>query len=222
MNLADSITAELQAWLATGGELSAWTPSLTGVYPGRTTKTRNINIESIIRSAKMNTSLFSAKGNERVQEEASSAHLSRFQAEVKRIVLASRKNVSDRFNRPFALYGKQSKATISYVGTNLAINLGTLDPSHNATYQCATAQRKITQLLRLRDIVIGHSHDELLLGIFVPTRELTPAQEGQLDAYTTELEFAAKNSHVGFEVVYGSEGISESAMPFAKRILADA
>lgn len=222
INLADTITSDLQAWLITNGPLDTWQPHLSGVYPGRITDTRNISIDAIIRSAKMNTSLFSAKGNERIQDEPNSVHLNNFQAEIKRIVLASRKNMSDRFNRPFSLYGKQSKATISYVGTNLAVNFSALDATSNATYQCATAQRKIVQLLRLREVEIGHKYDELLLGVFVPARSLTATQEDHLDAYTTELEFAAKSAHVGFEVVYGSEGINESAMPFARRILADA
>lgn len=222
MALADTITAELQAWLATGGCLDGWHPTLAGVYAGRTTATRNISIDAIIRSAKMNTSLFSAKRNERAQEGDSNPHLNKFQAEIKRIVTASRSGLKERFNRPMELYGRRGKASISYVGTNLAINLSTLDPTANATYQVATAQRKITHLLRLRDVEIAHAHDELLLGIFVPTRELTAAQEGNLDAYTTELEYAAKKAAVGFEVVYGSEGLNESAMPFARRILADA
>lgn len=222
MGLADSITAELQAWLGTGGQLDTWQPGLSGVYPGRITGTRNVSIDAIIRSAKMNTSLFSAKRNERVQDVDSNPHLNKFQAEIKRIVTASRAGLKERFNRPMELYGRRGKASISYVGTHLAINLSTLDPTANATYQVATAQRKITNLLRLRDVVIGHDHDELLLGVFVPSRTLTVAQEGNLDAYTTELEYAAKKAEVGFEVVYGSEGLNESAMPFARKILADA
>lgn len=222
MALADSITAELQAWLATGGALDGWRPMLSGVYQGRITKTRNVDIKAIIRSACMNTSLFSAKRNERVSDGEGSAHLNRFQAEIKRIVTSSRVGLKDRFNRPMELYGKRGKHYISYVGTNLAINLSTLDPSSNATYQVATAQRKITNLLRLRDIVIGHSHDELLMGVFVPSRSLSPAQEDSLDAYTTELEYAARKAEVGFEVVHGADGLSESAMPFARKILADA
>lgn len=222
MGLADNITAELQAWLATGGALEGWRPALTGVYPGRVTGTRNISIDAIIRSAKMNTSLFSAKRNERAHDADSNPHLNKFQAEIKRIVTSSRSGLKERFNRPMELYGRRGKASISYVGTHLAINLSTLDPTANATYQVATAQRKITNLLRLRDVFIGHSHDELLLGVFVPTRTLTPAQEGNLDAYTTELAYAAEKATVGFEVVYGSEGLNESAMPFARKILADA
>lgn len=222
MNLADTITTDLQAWLSTGGLLDAWQPELGGVYPGRITDTRNISVDAIIRSAKMNTSLFSAKRNERIQDGDTNHHLNKFQTEIKRIVVASREGFKERFNRSMELYGSKGRASISYVGTNLAINLSTLDPTQNTTYQVATAQRKITHLLRLRDVVIGHAHDELLLGIFVPSRELTLAQEGYLDAYTTELKYAADKAQIDFDVVYGSEGINESAMNFARKILADA
>lgn len=222
-NLAGVVVADLQAFLATGGSLHNWQPNMQGVYAGNIVPTRNTTLDAIIQSALTHSSLFSAKTNDSSDEEQADRSLGRFQAEIKRLVTVSRAGYSERFNRPMELFGSRGRATISYVGTNLAINLSTLDPSGNATYyQCATAQRKITNLMRLRDINIGHDHEELLLGIWVPHRELSAAQEGNLDAYTTELAYAAKKAEVGIEVVYGDTNLIESASVFAKKILADA
>lgn len=76
--------------------------------------------------------------------------------------------------------------------------------------------------MRLRDISIGHDHDDLLLGIWVPKKELNKGQEDQLDSYTSELEYAAKKAEIDFEVVYGSGDIRAAALPFAQKILSDA
>lgn len=222
-SLADNVSTDLQAWLTLGGELSDWRPAYSGVFPGRITDTRNVSIEAIINSAKTHTSLFSAKSNDSSHEDSSERSLNRFQAEIRKLVEASREGFSKRFNRPLNLYGSKGKAVISYVGTNLAINFSTIDPSQkNSSYQCATAQRKINQLLRLRDISIGHDHDDLLLGIWVPKKELNKGQEDQLDSYTSELEYAAKKAEIDFEVVYGSGDIRAAALPFAQKILSDA
>ncbi|MBT9268554.1 hypothetical protein KKQ10_27120 [Pseudomonas sp. MG-9] len=221
--IADSVSTDLQAWLSLGGELEGWQPAFSGVFPGRITGTRNVSIEAIIGSAKTHTSLFSAKTNDSSQEDSSERSLNRFQAEIRKLVEASREGYSKRFNCPLNLYGSKGRAVISYVGTNLAINFSTIDPSQkNSSYQCATAQRKINQLLRLRDINIGHDHDDLLLGIWVPKKDLNPGQEDQLDSYTSELEYAAKKAEIDFEVVYGNGDLRQVALPFAQRILADA
>ncbi len=221
--LADTVAVDLQAWLSLGGALDAWQPAYTGVFPGRITSTRNVSVEAIISSAKTHTSLFSAKSNNISQDDPSERSLNKFQAEIKKLVEASRKGFAKRFNCPLNLYGSKGKAVISYVGTNLAINFSTIDPTQtNSSYQCANAQRKINQLLRLRDINIGHDHDELLLGIWVPKKDLKPRQEDQLDSYTSELEYAAKKAEIDFEVVYGNVDLRSVALPFAKRILEDA
>lgn len=221
-NLAGTVNAELQTFLATGGKLETWVPNMQGVYAGSVIPTRNTSLEAVVRSAQTHSSLFSAKGNDKPNEEVEDKSLGKFHKEIKRLVIGTREGFKERFNRPMELYGRKGKATISYVGTHLAINLSTLDPTANATYQCATAQRKITHLLRLRDIQIGHDHDELLLGIWIPRRDLTPSQESHLDSYTTELAYAAEKAKVGFEVAYGGGDLKEAARPFAKKILADA
>lgn len=221
--LADSVSTDLQAWLSLGGDLGSWQPAYTGVFPGRITGTRNVSIEAIINSAKTHTSLFSAKANDSSQEDVAERSLNKFQAEIRKLVEASREGFSKRFNCQLNLYGSKGRAVISYVGTNLAMNFSTIDPTQkNSSYQCATAQRKINQLLRLRDINIGHDHDDLLLGIWVPKKDFSSGQEDQLDSYTSELEYAAKKAEIDFEVVYGSSDLHAAALPFAKKILSDA
>lgn len=219
--LADNVTTELQAWLATGGDLNKWTPSIAGVFPGRITSTKNVNVDAIIQSAKTHTSLFSAKQYESPVGDRSERSMNKFQQEIRKLVLASRDRFGERFNRPLNLYGNRGNAIISYVGTRLAMNFSALDPAGNASYQCATAQRKINQLLRLRDIDIGHDNDKLLLGIWVPRVPASPQQEDLLDSYTSELEYAAQKADVEFEVAYGGGNLRDVALPFARRILAD-
>ena len=221
--LAATVTLELQSWLSLGGSLDAWQSTYTGVFPGRITSTRNVSIEAIVSSAKTHTSLFSAKTNKLSKEDGSERSLNKFQAEIKRIVEASREGFGKRFNCQQNLYGSRGSAVISYVGTNLAMNFCTIDPTQpNSSYQCANAQRKINQLLRLRDINIGHDHDDLLLGIWVPKKDLKPSQEDQLDAYSSELEYAAKKAEIDFELVYAAEDVTSVALPFARKILSDA
>lgn len=219
--LADNVTTDLQAWLATGGDLDKWEPSIAGVYPGRITSTKNVSIDAIIQSAKTHTSLFSAKHHDSGSGDQVERSLSKFQQEIRKLVLTTRDRFGDRFNRPLNLYGNKGRAVISYVGTRLAMNFSALDPAGNASYQCATAQRKINQLLRLRDVEIGHDSDRLLLGIWIPRNKFTPLQEDLLDSYTSELEYAALKADVEFEVAYGGGNLTEVAMPFARRILAD-
>lgn len=221
--LSQSVIADLQTWLTTGKSLEDWTPPFNGVYAGRVTKTKNISVNAILNSAKVNTSIFSAKLNSKKQVDPQDRHLSRFQQEIKNIVVASREGFEARFNRSMPLYGKKGKAVISYVGTNLAINFSTLDPTlSSVAYQCATAHRKITQLLRLRDLDISHSYDKLVLGIWTPSRALKPHQKDQLDGFTSELEYAAKRSSVRFQVAHGDSTINTAAKPFARMILSDA
>ncbi len=221
-SLAGTVISELQAYLISGGELASWSPRMQGVYKGSIVPTKNVSIEAIIHSALIHSSLFSAKGNDASSDDPIDRSLAKFQAEIKRIVTSARPGFDGRFNRKMNLYGRKGTATISYVGTGLAINLSTLDPTGNATYQCATAQRKITHLLRLRDIQIGHSHDELMLGIWVPKKKMTDEQEDILDAYTKELSYAAEKAQVKFEVSHGDDGVEAAAMPLAKKILTDA
>lgn len=221
--LAGTINADLQAFLATGGQLADWAPSMDGVYPGQIVPTRNISLEAIVRSALTHSSLFSAKANDSSDKDRVDRSLVRFQDHIKRIVTASREGFKVRFNTKMALYGGKANVPISYVGTHLAINLVSLDPTLTShSQQRDAAHRKINQLLAIRDVSIGHRKDHLMLGLWTPARELSKHQEELLDAYTTELEFASNKSHVQFVLADGGVAPDQAAMPFAKRILEDA
>lgn len=221
--LAGTINADLQAFLATGGLLAEWTPSMDGVYTGQIVPTRNTSLESIIRSALTHSSLFSAKANDAATTEPTDRSLVRFQEHIKRIVTTSREGFRVRFNTKTALYGGKAKVSISYVGTHLAINLASLDTTITShSQQRDAAHRKINQLLAIRDVSIGHRKDHLMLGLWTPHRELSKHQEELLDAYITELEFASNKSSVQFVLADGGVAPDQAAMPFAKRILEDA
>ncbi|WP_443190941.1 hypothetical protein [Pseudomonas indica] len=221
--LAGTVNAELQDFLATGGKLTEWVPPMDGVYTGQVVPTRNTSLDAIIRSALRHSSLFSAKANDATSSEPVDRSLSRFQDHIKRIVMASREGFKVRFNTKMSLYGGKAKVPISYVGTHLAINLVSLDPTLTShSQQRDAAHRKINQLLAIRDINIGHRKDHLMLGLWTPARELSKHQEELLDTYTTELEFASNKSAVQFVLADGTVTPDQAAMPFAKRILEDA
>jgi hypothetical protein len=221
--LAGTVNAELQAYLATGGQLSTWQPAMDGVYAGQIVPTRNTSLEAITRSALTHSSLFSAKANDTASRESVDRSLLGFQDHIKRIVMASREGFKVRFNTKMALYNGKAQVPISYVGTHLAINLASLDPSTTShSQQRDAAHRKINQLLAIRDISIGHRKDKLMLGLWTPARELTKHQEDLLDSYTAELESASNRSEVQFVLADGSVEPEVAAMPFAKRILEDA
>ncbi|MEJ5903821.1 hypothetical protein V7V80_03900 [Pseudomonas kermanshahensis] len=223
-NLAGSVNAELQAYLSMGGNLAAWRPEMDGVYTGRITPTKNTTLKAIMQSALIHSSIFSAKGNDSVSGgEAADRSLTKFQEKIKQIVLASREGMKIRFNPKIALYGGRAKIPISYVGTHLAINLTSLDVTlTSCSQQRDAAHRRINQLLALREIDIGHSKDHLMLGLWIPDRELNSHQEEIFGAYSTELEFASNRAGVEYVLADGGVDQSEAAMPFAKRILEDA
>ncbi|MEK6787943.1 MAG: hypothetical protein AABY68_03220 [Pseudomonadota bacterium] len=220
-NLAGMVTAELQAYLATGGALESWQPSLQGVFAGQIVPTKNTGLESIIQSALTHSSLFSAKLNDEIQDEAADRASSKFQTTIRDLVVTTRQDFSRRFNAKMKLYGQNT--TLSYVGTSLAMNLATLDTTGSShAHQCAVAQRKINQLLRLRDMPsLGHRYDSLILGIWAPATELNKAHSELLDSYTEELDFATKKHDVTLQVAHGDMEIKEAARPFATVILAD-
>ncbi len=223
LNLAGTVIAELQAFLSTGGKLESWEPTMQGVYAGRIVPTRNTNLNAIIRSALTHSSIFSAKGNDATKAEAVDRSLGKFQEQIKRIVLASREGMKIRFNQKTALYGGKAKVAITYVGTHLAINLASLDTTLTShSQQRDAAHRKINQLLALREVAIGHKHDQLMVGLWAPKRELTRHQEELFDAYTAELEFASSRAGVQYVLADGGRALSEAAMPFARKILEDA
>lgn len=222
--LAGGVIADLQAFLATGGELEQWTPHMQGVFAGAIVPTRNSSLQAIVKSALTHSSLFSAKGNDNAsQQERVERSLNKFQAEIKRLVVASREGMNIRFNQRVALYGGKTNTPITYVGTHLAINLAVLDTSITGhSQQRDAAHRKINQLLAIREIGIGHRKDELMVGVWTPKRDLTPHQEELFDAYTTELEFASNKVGVNYVLADGGVDPTLAAKPFANRILADA
>lgn len=222
-NLAGTINAELQAFLATGGDLEGWQPSMQGVYAGTIVNTRNTSLDAIVRSALTHSSLFSAKGNDSATTEGADRSLNKFQDDIRRIVTASREGFKIRFNTRMPLYGGKAKVPITYVGTHLAINLASLDPAITShSQQRDAAHRKINQLLAIREVGIGHRKDHLMLGLWTPARELTKHQEELFDTYTAELEFASNKSDIQFVLADGGVPPEQAAMPFAKRILEDA
>ncbi|MNM21031.1 hypothetical protein D3C81_313860 [compost metagenome] len=177
-----------------------------------------------MQSALIHSSIFSAKANDSASvSEPADRSLTRFQEKIKQIVLASREGMKIRFNPKVALYGGRAKVPISYVGTHLAINLTSLDVTlTSCSQQRDAAHRRINQLLALREIDIGHGKDHLMLGLWIPDRELNSHQEDVFGAYSTELEFAANRAGVEYVLADGGVDQSEAAMPFAKRILEDA
>ena len=221
--LAGMVTAELQAYLATGGALEAWRPSMQGVFLGQIVPTKSTSIEKIIQSALTHSSLFSAKLNDEARDDGADRASSKFQSAIRDLVVTTREDFSRRFNAKMKLYGRSAKTTLSYVGTSIAINLTTLDTTGTShPNQCAAAQRKINQLLRLRDLSpMSHSYDNLILGIWAPAKDMTKAQNELLDSYTEELVFATKKHEVELEVAYGSMDMKEAAQPFARLILSD-
>lgn len=223
-NLAGGVIADLQAFLATGGGLAAWEPSMQGVYAGKIVPTRNTSLAAIVKSALTHSSLFSAKANDSTNQlDSAERSLNKFQEEIKKLVVASREGMNIRFNQRMALYGGKTKTSITYVGTHLAINLAALDTTMTAhSQQRDAAHRKINQLLALREIVIGHKQDHLMIGMWTPKRELTKHQEELFDAYTTELEFASNKAGVEYVLADGGVDTKMAATPFAKKILADA
>jgi hypothetical protein len=223
-NLAGGVIAELQAFLVTGGELAAWEPSMQGVYSGKIVPTRNTSLAIIVKSALTHSSLFSAKANESTPgPDAAERSLNKFQEEIKKLVVASREGMKIRFNQRHALYGGKTKTPITYVGTHLAINLAALDPTMTShSQQRDAAHRKINQLLALREIAIGHKHDDLMIGMWTPKRDLTKHQEELFDSYTTELEFASNKAGVEYVLADGGVDTKIAAGPFVKKILADA
>lgn len=223
-NLAGSVNAELQAYLLTGGQLKSWRPEMSGVYAGRVIPTKNTSLEAILQSALTHSSIFSAKVNDAPGSgESGDRSLTRFQEKIKQIVLASREGMKIRFNPKMALYGGRAKVPISYVGTHLAINLTSLDVTvTSCSQQRDAAHRRINQLLALREIDIGHNKDHLMLGLWIPGRDLNPHQEDIFEAYSTELEFAANRSGVEYVLADGGVDQTLAAMPFARRILEDA
>lgn len=223
-NLAGSVNAELQAYLSTGGQLKNWSPEMDGVYTGRITPTKNTSLAAIMQSALTHSSIFSAKANDSSPGvEPGDRSLTRFQEEIKQIVVASREGMKIRFNPKVALYGGRAKVPISYVGTHLAINLTSLDVTvTSCSQQRDAAHRRINQLLALREIDIGHNKDHLMLGLWIPDRELSPHQEDIFGAYSTELEFASNRAGIEYVLADGGVDQTEAAMPFAKRILEDA
>lgn len=223
-NLSGNVIADLQAFLATGGELASWQPPMQGVYAGSIVPTRNTNLAAIIKSALTHSSLFSAKGNDAgQQQDAAERSLNKFQEEIKKLVVSSREGMKIRFNQRMALYGGKTKTPITYVGTHLAINLAALDTTMTShSQQRDAAHRKINQLLALREIGIGHKKDDLMVGLWTPKRELTKHQEELFDAYTTELEFASNKAGVEYVLADGGVDTKMAASQFAKKILADA
>ncbi|EJH4830390.1 hypothetical protein [Pseudomonas aeruginosa] len=222
-NLAGNVISELQAYLFTGGPLESWEPSMQGVFVGKVIPTRNTSIQTIIKSALTHSSLFSAKGNDAARGDAADRSLNKFQEEIKKLVLASREGMKVRFNQKMPLYGGKAKVSITYVGTHLAINLATLDTTLTShSQQRDAAHRKINQLLALREIAIGHKHDQLMMGLWTPKRDLSEHQEDLFDAYTTELEFASNRAGVQYILADGAIDLGQAALPFAKKILEDA
>ena len=223
-NLAGGVIADLQAFLLTGGNLTAWEPHMQGVFAGNIVPTRNINLAAIIKSALANSSLFSAKAHDSAnQVDAAERSLNKFQEEIKKLVVSSREGMKVRFNQRMAIYGGKTKTPITYVGTSLAINLAALDTTMTShSQQRDAAHRKINQLLALRDIVIGHRKDHLMVGLWTPKRELTKHQEELFDAYTTELEWASNKAGVEYVLADGGVDTAMAAKPFAQKILADA
>lgn len=223
MSLAESINSELQAFLLTGGDLKSWQPDMDGVYKGKITPTKNTSLDAIEKSALIHCSLFSAKANDAQAGDGPDRSLARFQDTIREIVVATREGMKVRFNVKMSLYGGKANIPITYVGTHLAINLTSLDMTVTSnSQQRDAAHRKINQLLALRDVGIGHSKDDLVLGLWTPNRVLNDQQEDALGAYTTELEFAANKVGVKYILADGAVGQAEAAMPFAKLILADA
>lgn len=223
-NLAGGVIADLQAFLSTGGDLTAWEPHMQGVFAGKIVPTRNTTMAAIIKSALTHSSLFSAKANDSGQHlDAAERSLNKFQEEIKKLVIASREGMNIRFNQRMALYGGKSKTPITYVGTHLAINLAALDTTMTShSQQRDAAHRKINQLIALREIAIGHKQDHLMVGVWTPKRELSKHQEELFDAYTTELEFASNRAGVEYVLADGGVDTKLAAGPFAQKILADA
>lgn len=61
ISLAEIALSDLQRFLVSGGFLKDWIPRMQGVHTGRIVSTKNQSMKAIIRSALVNSSLFSAK-----------------------------------------------------------------------------------------------------------------------------------------------------------------
>ncbi|MFT0140746.1 hypothetical protein ACEK07_45975 [Alcanivoracaceae bacterium MT1] len=220
--IANLVTRDLQAFLASGGAPEKWTPNLQGVSAGDVVPTRNTSMKAIIGSALANTSLFSAKGLKPEQTEKAERSLSKFQSLIRDVVLKSRATFEDRFNRQMSLYGGKAKAPITYVGHHLAVNLTALDTTVSShSQQRDKAHRKIIQLLALQESWADSARDDLIIGIWTPNRDYSPRQEEALISYTEELEYAANKVGVQCIMADGKLGTKEAALPFVERILID-
>ncbi|MDP0496385.1 MAG: hypothetical protein Q7Q73_09270 [Verrucomicrobiota bacterium JB024] len=221
--VATLVIRDLQAFLASGGDLEGWTPNLQGVCAGNVVPTKNTSLKAIITSALSHSSLFSAKGlKPSDQTEKAERSLSRFQTQIRDLVLATRSTFAERFNRQMPLYKGKGKAQITYVGHHLAMNLTALDTTISShSQQRDKAHRKIFQLLSLQESWADKGRDSLIIGVWTPSRDYSPKQNETLVAYTEELEYSATKVGVQCILADGRIGTKAAAQPFAERILAD-
>lgn len=223
LSLADDIVAELKTYLLIGGELSEWQSRFSGIYAGEVVPTRNDSMQQVITSALRHTSLFSAKGNNRQKRQSGEYQLRQFQRCIKEIVTGMRDGYAERFNRQLKIFGKV-KTTYGYVGNHVAMNLATIDTTLvGHSQQRDAAIRKLSQLAALRDHAprATLSLDRLVMGIWVPQRELSTQSQNMLDSYLDELGHDAQRLGIEFSPSSMDAKMENAARPLARVILAD-
>jgi len=189
-SLSNFVMNSFDAHMKATRKFETFIPSVKGVYVGTPIETIDNDLAAIIFQVRKNFSLFSALfvDNDDYATRIES-HAKIWCSQIQSSVVNVRSTLINNFNRPIEFRKGAKKATIGYVGNEVAFNFGALNPDSTSFLQQQNRIiRGATELNSLNKLGLANFH-LLEVNVWTPDKkQLTKKTQDKLISVQEEIE----------------------------------